>query len=281
MRAKPGVSVVIPTYQRRHLVTDAVRSVLAQTYRDFELIVVDDGSVDGTEDMLSALDGELHYHRQPNRGVGAARNTGVALARGSIVAFLDSDDVWLPDHLATLVETFLHLPDAVMVSTSPRHRTEGAAPPHRRSHFEGAVLPLWESGRLAVFDSCPASRVPRCGLLRRATARWRGRRTLGQAGLLRPIRIAPAPDDRQATGSGQLGRAVERLRCLPRRFRDHGAKERRATRSPEWNAVGTASRLCGRCHRVRSCASRARPPRRERHHPRARQGVPVPTSAEQ
>ena len=129
MRGKPAVSIVIPTYQRRDLVVGAVRSVLAQTQSDLELIVVDDGSVDGTSEALAALDCELRYHRQPNRGVAAARNAGVALARGSIVAFLDSDDRWLPDHLAVLTETFSHQPRTVLVSTSPRHRTEGRAAP--------------------------------------------------------------------------------------------------------------------------------------------------------
>jgi hypothetical protein len=134
MRRTPTVSVVIPTHQRRDLVGRAVRSVLAQTYRDIELIVVDDGSSDGTAESLAALDGQLRLHRQPNRGVAAARNAGVALARGSIVAFLDSDDRWLPDHLAVVTETFARKSRAVLVSTTPEHRAEGRAAP------EDAVL---------------------------------------------------------------------------------------------------------------------------------------------
>jgi hypothetical protein len=129
MRRQPTVSIVIPTYQRRNLVGGAVRSVLAQTHRDFELIVVDDGSDDGTGASLAALDCRLRYHRQPNRGVAAARNAGVALARGSIVAFLDSDDTWLPEHLAVLTETLARRPRAVLATTSPRHRAEGRAAP--------------------------------------------------------------------------------------------------------------------------------------------------------
>jgi glycosyl transferase family 2 len=129
MARMPTVSVVIPTYQRRDLVQGAVRSVLAQTYGDFELIVVDDGSADGTGEALAALGCDLRYYWQPNRGIAAARNAGVALARGSIVAFLDSDDLWLPDHLAVVTETFARQPRAVLVSTSPRHRAEGCAAP--------------------------------------------------------------------------------------------------------------------------------------------------------
>ncbi len=129
MRRTPTVSVVIPTYQRRDLVEDAVRSVLAQSYGDLELIVVDDGSADGTGEAIAALDGDVRYHWQPNRGAAAARNAGVALARGSIVAFLDSDDLWLPDHLGVLTETFARHPRGVLVSTTPRHRAEGRAAP--------------------------------------------------------------------------------------------------------------------------------------------------------
>jgi len=135
MPRMPTVSVVMPTYQRRDLVEDAVRSVLAQSYGDFELIVVDDGSADGTGEALAAL-GCVRYQWQPNRGVAAARNAGVALARGSIVAFLDSDDLWLPDHLAVLTETLAHQPRAVLVSTSPRHRAEGCAAPDDAVLFE-------------------------------------------------------------------------------------------------------------------------------------------------
>jgi glycosyltransferase involved in cell wall biosynthesis len=120
---------VIPTYQRRDLVEDAVRSVLSQTYGDFELLVVDDGSTDGTGEALADLGCDLRYHWQPNRGLSAARNAGVALARGSIVAFLDSDDLWLRDHLAAVTETFARRPRAALVSTSPRHRAEGCAAP--------------------------------------------------------------------------------------------------------------------------------------------------------
>ncbi len=123
------VSVIIPTYQRRELVRRAVDSVLAQSYRDFELIVIDDGSTDGTKEALAPLTGRLRYRWQPNRGAAAARNAGLELVRGSIVAFLDSDDRWLPDHLAVVTEVLERHPEAVLVSTSPRHVLGGAASP--------------------------------------------------------------------------------------------------------------------------------------------------------
>lgn len=100
----PDVSVVVTTYNQGPYVADAVRSVLAQTYRPREIIVVDDGSEDDTAARLAPFAGDVVYLRQPNRGVAAARNTGVARARGELVAFLDGDDVWEPEHLAAQVE---------------------------------------------------------------------------------------------------------------------------------------------------------------------------------
>jgi len=94
-------SVVIPTHDRRGLVRTAVASVLSQANVDLELIVVDDGSTDGTAAALEAEFGAaIKVLRTPNRGVAAARNTGVARSSGAWIAFLDSDDAWLPGKLA-------------------------------------------------------------------------------------------------------------------------------------------------------------------------------------
>jgi glycosyltransferase involved in cell wall biosynthesis len=89
-------SVVIPTYNRAELLRIALDSVLAQTFTDYEVIVVDDGSTDGTWEQLQALGSRIHVLHQQNAGPGAARNLGVAQARGDYVAFLDSDDLWFP-----------------------------------------------------------------------------------------------------------------------------------------------------------------------------------------
>jgi hypothetical protein len=115
----PKVSVILPTYQRRDLVQRAVASVLAQTDRDFELIVVDDGSTDGTGEALAPLRDRIRYHWQPNAGVAAARNTGVRLARAPIVAFLDSDNRWLRSHLAVVTDALDRYPEAVLTTTCP------------------------------------------------------------------------------------------------------------------------------------------------------------------
>ena len=106
----PTVSVVIPTYNRSQFIEQAVQSALAQTYRDLEVIVVDDGSTDDTPIRVAALmagDSRVRYERHPvNRGAQAARNTGIRVAGGEYVALLDSDDEWLPAKLEKQMALF-------------------------------------------------------------------------------------------------------------------------------------------------------------------------------
>jgi glycosyltransferase involved in cell wall biosynthesis len=94
----PTVSVIIPTYNRANYICEAIDSILAQTYADYEIIVVDDGSTDGTRQALQRWidDGTICYYYQENRGESAARNHGIRKARGQYIAFLDSDDLFLP-----------------------------------------------------------------------------------------------------------------------------------------------------------------------------------------
>ena len=114
----PLVSVIIPTYNRATWVKEAAASVLAQTIRDYELIVVDDGSTDATLEALISLEGRLTVlRRESRRGVSAARNLGAAAARGDWLAFLDSDDLWLPDKLARQVDYLRSHPDLVICQT--------------------------------------------------------------------------------------------------------------------------------------------------------------------
>lgn len=93
-------SVVIPTYNREKTIQRAVDSVLAQTYQPIEVIVVDDGSTDGSLALLQGYGGRIRVLSQKNQGPGAARNTGIRAATGEVVGFLDSDDVWLPEKLS-------------------------------------------------------------------------------------------------------------------------------------------------------------------------------------
>ena len=123
----PAVSVILPTYQRRDLVLRAVASVLAQSFRDFELILID-GSLDGTREALAPLRDQIRYVWQPNRGVSAARNAALDVARGEFVAFLDSDNWWLPEHLAVIVTLLRRHPEAVLASTSAHYREDGHQP---------------------------------------------------------------------------------------------------------------------------------------------------------
>lgn len=98
---EPYFSVIIPTYNRCSYVTEAVASVLGQTYQPLEIIVVDDGSTDDTQSVLEPYYNHIHYIHQSNLGVSAARNVGIRCATGNWLAFLDSDDTWDRDYLAT------------------------------------------------------------------------------------------------------------------------------------------------------------------------------------
>lgn len=116
----PAVSVIVPTFNREHFLGVALESVRAQTFRDLEVIVVDDGSTDGTRVMLEELaetDPRFRYHHQRNRGVASARNAGLDLATGAYVAFLDSDDAWRPWHLELMLASLSRLPEAGFVWT--------------------------------------------------------------------------------------------------------------------------------------------------------------------
>jgi len=114
---RPQVSVIIPTYNRGWIIKEAVDSVLAQDYKGFELIVVDDGSTDSTSEILAAYGNDIKVLFQENKGVSAARNRGIAEASGQFIAFLDSDDLWLPQKLSTQIEFFNQTPDALISQT--------------------------------------------------------------------------------------------------------------------------------------------------------------------
>lgn len=93
------ISVIIPTYNRKHTLQRAIDSVLAQTFKPFEIIIVDDGSKDGTKEWLLQNYPSVQYIHQPNNGVSSARNKGIQISQGSWIALLDSDDEWMPEKL--------------------------------------------------------------------------------------------------------------------------------------------------------------------------------------
>ncbi len=111
------ISVIIPTYNRAWCLNKAIDSVLSQTSASFELIVVDDGSTDHTQALLTEYAGRLINLKQSNQGVSAARNAGIEYAQGALIAFLDSDDEWLPGKLAVQSAFFNSHPNAVACQT--------------------------------------------------------------------------------------------------------------------------------------------------------------------
>jgi glycosyltransferase involved in cell wall biosynthesis len=107
----PTISVVIPVFNGERFIGEAIRSVLGQTFRDLEIIVVDDGSTDRTASAVSQFPAPVSYYRQENSGAGVARNFGVSVARGEWIAFLDADDIWYPSKLAVQLQHAVASPD--------------------------------------------------------------------------------------------------------------------------------------------------------------------------
>lgn len=117
MPSPPIVSVIIPTFNRASMVLEAAQSVCQQTFQDFELIIIDDGSTDGTAEELKKIARPFHYRFQENQGVSKARNQGIQVARGKWIAFLDSDDLWRPQKLETQMRFFSEHPEARICQT--------------------------------------------------------------------------------------------------------------------------------------------------------------------
>ena len=138
----PTVSVVIPTYNRAHLVTEAVDSVLDQSYTDYELLVIDDGSTDDTADRLTSYGECIRLHRQDNRGASAARNAGIRHARGQYIAFLDSDDLWLKDKLQAQMDLVVRDPQVRVCYTEEIWIRRGVRVNPKRKHrkYSGWIL---------------------------------------------------------------------------------------------------------------------------------------------
>ena len=141
-RKSPRVSVIIPTYNRAWCLSEAIESVLSQTFQDMELIVVDDGSTDETPALLSQYGDRLRVLHQPNQGVSAARNSGIQAAHGDLIALLDSDDTWQPDKLARQVDFFDRQPQARICQTEEIwiRRGKRVNPKHRHRKPSGDIF---------------------------------------------------------------------------------------------------------------------------------------------
>lgn len=129
------VSVIVPAFNAAWCIRRAVDSVLAQSFRDFELIVVDDGSTDNTASILAGYGDALRVVSKPNGGLSSARNAGIAAAQGKYVAFLDADDWWLPGKLASQTALMESRPDLLFCSTASGVQTP-----------EGQRLADWRCG---------------------------------------------------------------------------------------------------------------------------------------
>ena len=166
---RPLLSVVIPTWNRAHLICDAIDSALRQKDGETEVIVVDDGSTDGTADMLerrfSTKIRLLRMHRRV--GVGAARNAGVSQATGELLGFLDSDDLWLDGKLNAEVGVLEQFPGAEVIVSDSKFIVNGQLGERSRFEDNGALaatqgaLAGWRipsgCGPMAITD-CPHAR---------------------------------------------------------------------------------------------------------------------------
>ncbi len=106
METKPLISVIIPTYNRKDLLVDAIRSIMKQKPKNYEIIIVDDGSTDATEEYIKSLNLPVRFFEKDNGGVAGTRNFGIKQARGEYLAFLDADDLWIEGFLSTAIEYF-------------------------------------------------------------------------------------------------------------------------------------------------------------------------------
>lgn len=152
---RPLLSVVIPTWNRARLVCEAIESALPQRAGWVEVIVVDDGSTDNTTDELARRFGSrIHLLRMPRRGgIGAARNAGVCQASGELLAFLDSDDLWLPGKLDAELRVFERFPDAEAIVSDSLTFVERQ--PSDRSWFAINGLLTATLGQVSPLSDCP------------------------------------------------------------------------------------------------------------------------------
>lgn len=158
----PRVSVVMPAYNAGRYLAESIESVRAQTYVDWELLVVDDGSADDTGEVarrFAETDARVRYARRPNGGQAAARNTGLREAKGELIAFLDADDLWLPGKLSAQIAVMEETGVDLVYTDGYIFSEEGAASPDERFHVlpgeaRGAEMfrALFESNRIGTLS---------------------------------------------------------------------------------------------------------------------------------
>jgi glycosyltransferase involved in cell wall biosynthesis len=147
------VSCVIPVFNGERYVADAIRSILDQRHRPLEIIVVDDGSTDGTASVVKSFGAEIRYVRQENAGPVVARNHGIAEADGEFAAFLDSDDLWHPDKLSRQLARFRERPELAYSVTLVQNFWEADVSHERdrsKNHPRARPIPGYVTGALMV-----------------------------------------------------------------------------------------------------------------------------------
>lgn len=157
----PKVSVIIPAYNCARYIAEAIDSVLAQTYQDFEIIVVDDESTDGTGEVVRRYADRVRYIRQDNRGPSGAKNTGIQAARGEYISTLDGDDLWLPQRLEKLVPLLDQQPELGFVYGDCYRIDETPDRIQPRTAFEihGGARRGWVLERLVMVNFVPSQSV--------------------------------------------------------------------------------------------------------------------------
>ncbi len=165
----PTVSVIIATYNCAQYLPQALQSVFAQTYRDFGVIVVNDGSTDNTDEVIRQFmeSHGVRYYRIPHSGVAKAKNAAIAKANGEYIAFLDADDFWEPTKLEKQLQVFRNNPSAGLVCTDVSWVEDWGdiIPSEPRMLFRGQVLPHLYGNNFVSYSSCMVQRalLNQCG----------------------------------------------------------------------------------------------------------------------
>jgi glycosyltransferase involved in cell wall biosynthesis len=160
------VSVILPVHNGASTIARALESVFAQSFTDYEIIVVDDGSTDKTASLLASYGNRIRMIRQPNRGVSASRNAGIRASRGEYVAFIDDDDEWMPEILARCAAMLDQDPNCVLAYTGAFRVDQSGRPMPNQTNQTGGV----DSPTLAQMLESPWNVVPSQFMVRRAIA---------------------------------------------------------------------------------------------------------------
>ena len=120
MKKSRLISIIVPAYNKQDSISETLQSIFAQSYNNFEIIVVDDGSTDSTKELIETYNEDITYIYQENQGQGAARNQGIKVAQGDYIVFLDADDYWELEFLQTCYDFLESHPELVAVNTAQK-----------------------------------------------------------------------------------------------------------------------------------------------------------------